>query len=338
MFSWKWYLKDIKASRPVKVFSCFSCGGGSSLGYKRCGFEVIGNCEIDPSINEIYCRNNHPKYSFCMDIRDFKKKQDLPEELYHLDILDGSPPCTTFSSLGDRDDALGKKKKFAEGQKEQRLDDLFFEFIDVVDKLRPKIVVAENVTGLLTKSNRCYVNEIIRRFKQIGYDVQLFHLNAAFMDVPQSRNRAFFVANRMQYKKLKLIFNNDVIPFSEVKEQHGLELNQKCVTAKLLNAARATDKTLSDVYQRECGKSSFYTCRILHDNEVCPCLTTSSAALRYCDRTAMTDGDLRNVSSFPQDYDFNGKCTFITGMCVPPNMMANVANQIWEQWLKDEQV
>ena len=51
-----------------------------------------------------------------MDIRDFKKKEDLPEELYHLDILDGSPPCTTFSYLGDRDDALGKKKKFAEGQ------------------------------------------------------------------------------------------------------------------------------------------------------------------------------------------------------------------------------
>lgn len=51
MYNWKWYLKDIVHDKNVKVFSCFSCGGGSSMGYKRAGFEVLGNCEIDPRMN-----------------------------------------------------------------------------------------------------------------------------------------------------------------------------------------------------------------------------------------------------------------------------------------------
>ena len=114
-FSWKWYLKDLpKPDKPVKVFSTFSCGGGSSMGYKRAGFEVIGNVEIDKSINAVYVKNLKPKYNFNMDIRDFNELAELPEELYRLDILDGSPPCTTFSSCGLREASWGVEKKFKE--------------------------------------------------------------------------------------------------------------------------------------------------------------------------------------------------------------------------------
>ena len=84
--------------------------GGSSLGYKLAGYDVIGCCEIDKRINDIYVRNNNPKYNYVEDIRDFNKRDDLPEELYNLDILDGSPPCTTFSMAGEREDSWGKKR------------------------------------------------------------------------------------------------------------------------------------------------------------------------------------------------------------------------------------
>lgn len=69
-FPYRWNLKDtIFTKDRGKVMSCFSCGGGSSFGYKLAGFDVIANCEIDPKVNELYRINHHPKYSFCCDIR-----------------------------------------------------------------------------------------------------------------------------------------------------------------------------------------------------------------------------------------------------------------------------
>lgn len=149
MFSWKWQLADIKLDKPVTVFSTFSCGGGSSMGYKRAGFKVLGNVEIDPKVNDLYITNHKPKYNFCEDLRAFNEREDLPEELFHLDILDGSPPCTSFSMAGVREKGWGKEKKFREGQTTQTLDDLFFVFLDTVAKLQPRVVIAENVKGLI---------------------------------------------------------------------------------------------------------------------------------------------------------------------------------------------
>ena len=192
MFDWKWYLSDIKQDKDVNVFTTFSCGGGSSMGYKRAGFKVIGNVEIDQKINAMYIKNHHPRYNFNMDLREFNKLQELPEELYHLDILDGSPPCTVFSTAGEREKNWGKEKQFREGQAKQRLDDLFFVWLDTVEKLKPKIAVAENVTGLIKGNAKGYVNQIIKRFREIGYDVQLFKLNAATMDVPKQESVCSF--------------------------------------------------------------------------------------------------------------------------------------------------
>ena len=77
-FPWKWFLRDIPniTKNGRTVFSCFSCGGGSSMGYKLAGYTVLGNCEIDPDMNTIYNANHHPRYSFLMDIRDFAAKPD----------------------------------------------------------------------------------------------------------------------------------------------------------------------------------------------------------------------------------------------------------------------
>lgn len=66
-----------------KVFSCFACGGGSTMGYKIAGYDVIGCNEIDPRMMKCYETNHHPQYSYLEDIRDLVKRNNLPEELYH---------------------------------------------------------------------------------------------------------------------------------------------------------------------------------------------------------------------------------------------------------------
>ena len=69
---------------------------------------------------------------------------------------------------------------------------MFFVFLETVAKLRPKIVIAENVMGLVKGKARGFVNQIIKDFKALGYDVQIFQLDAAFMDVPSKRERVIF--------------------------------------------------------------------------------------------------------------------------------------------------
>lgn len=334
MFDWKWYLKDIKQDKDVKVFSCFSCGGGSSMGYKRAGFEVVGNCEIDPRMNELYVKNNHPKYNYLMDLRDFNKLEVLPEELYHLDILDGSPPCSTFSSAGLREKVWGKEKVFKEGQKKQVLDDLFFVFLDTVEKLKPKIVVAENVTGLLKGNAKGYVNLIIRRFRELGYNVQLFRLNAAQMNVPQTRERVFFIANNQHYPKLKLEFHEKPILFGEVRSTQGKPIAGLKATARLQHLQKG-DLSISDITTRTEGRRVCFNHVITWDDRVAPTLISHGSFIRACDKTHYSDEDFRNVSTFPQDYDFAGANPhYVCGMSVPPNMMAHIAEQLYKQWLK----
>ena len=252
-YPWKWYLKDLKppAENAPTVFSTFACGGGSSMGYKRAGYRVLGNCEIDQKIAEVYKRNLHPKLSYVMDIREFNKLDILPDELYNLDVLDGSPPCSTFSTVGSREKSWGIEKQFAEGQKKQRLDDLFFVYLETVSKLKPKVFVAENVTGLLSGNAKGYVNEIIKTARDIGYEVQLFKLNAAFMGVPQKRERVFFIGNRMRWEKLRLRFEERPITFGEVRSKEGKPFgNDDSVYKAMLRHRVPGDKSMADITSR----------------------------------------------------------------------------------------
>lgn len=119
------------------------------MGYKLAGFDIVGCCELDSRMIEIYKKNLHPKYSFLMDIRDFLSLENLPKELFGLDILDGSPPCSVFSLAGEREKNWGKKKKFREGQKEQRLDDLFFLFFESCRKIETENICSGKCEGAI---------------------------------------------------------------------------------------------------------------------------------------------------------------------------------------------
>lgn len=105
-----WKLKELKSKdkqQTITVFGTFVCGGGSTMGYKLAGFNHLGGVEIDKNMAEIYTKNHAPKYFYLEDIRDFNQREDLPKELFNLDILDGSPPCTSFSLAGKREKGWG---------------------------------------------------------------------------------------------------------------------------------------------------------------------------------------------------------------------------------------
>jgi len=339
-FPWKWYLSDLAKVQKngLTVFSCFSCGGGSSMGYKLAGYDVIGNVEIDPRVMEVYRKNNHPKYPYLMDVRDFLKipDADLPEELFHLDILDGSPPCSVFSTAGEREKGWNKEKVFREGQAKQKLDDLFFYFIQIAEKLKPRVVIAENVSGLLKGNAKGYVNEIFKAFDAAGYKTQLFLLNAAFMGVPQKRERCFFIAQRKDqgFPKIKLQFDEKPILFGAVRSEHGIDVSGT-VYGELMKYRRHSDQDISDISKRVRGRESGYTNKIQHDDEVAKTTTGSGSFFRDCDGLGLSPYDYCAVQTFPQDYDFGSQTAqYICGMSVPPVMMAQVSAEVYNQWLK----
>lgn len=336
-FPWRWSLSELEEPKDgaPTVFSTFACGGGSSMGYKRAGYRVVGNCEIDPDVAEVYKRNLHPEMSFVMDLREFNELESYPDELTSLDVLDGSPPCTSFSMIGNRERDWGRVRAFHEGRSVQRLDDLFFVYLDTVERLRPKVCVAENVTGLLAGNAKGYVSRIVERFRELGYDVQLFKLNAAEMDVPQARERVFFIANRIGAGRLRLEFGCRPVTFGEARgSEPGRPLTP--TIAELFAERRRGEPDLRHACARLRGKRSFFNYFVHEDGKVCKTLmsTCTKNNIRACDGTFITDRDAANCSSFPQDYDFGGQeAGYLCGMSVPPSMMAHIAHEIRRQWL-----
>ncbi len=193
-------MEEIRAIEPngFLAASTFSGCGGSSLGYRMAGFRVGYANEFVPAARETYAANAMP-HTF-VDGRDIRSvtASDVLEKLGAksgaLDLFDGSPPCASFSTSGSGSKGWGNVRKYSDT--EQRTDDLFFEFLRLVDGIRPKTFVAENVAGLVRGVAVGYFNEILSRSKALGYRVAARLLDAQWLGVPQQRTRIIFVGVR----------------------------------------------------------------------------------------------------------------------------------------------
>ena len=329
-FKYRWNLSDgYPKSNGLNVFGTFICGGGSTMGYKLAGFNHLGGVEIDPKIAAVYKANHNPKYLYIEDIREFNKRTNLPDELYNLDLLDGSPPCSSFSMAGNREKDWGKEKVFKEGQAMQTLDDLFFDYIVLAKKLQPKIVLAENVKGLIQGNAKNYVHKIKKGFEDAGYKVQLFLLNAASMGVPQKRERVFFICQRndLNLPKLFLKFDEKAIVYSEIEDDIFENKVANC-DLQYLNICEQ-GKPIASVHP----KGNRFNSIKLHPNRVVNTIASGSEIYHYFKIKALSNNELKLAGSYPMDYNFKSvNAKYLIGMSVPPVMTAQIANQLYLQW------
>ena len=329
-FNLDYKLSDIKKVPPngLKVFSVFSCGGGSSIGYKLAGFDVIGHCEIDSKIANIYNKNLNPKYSFVNSVRDLKNI-NLPKEIINSDILDGSPPCTPFSVLKKTKLRLSEKgvsKKFREGQSLQVLDSLIIDFVNLLDFLNPKIVIIENVGGILQEKG--LISKLTERCRFYGYFLQVFKVNLKFLDVPQSRTRVFFLLKKKN-KDIKINRTSRIIAAGDIFDRE-LDTGRMIKSERLLTRWKMCHRGSSFDFFKE---GNHFNRKRLDKNEVFPIVTTQSSHTSHWDRPHYFSRNFfRKASTFPIDYDFCNKEVFILGMSVPPFGMYNISKQIYEQY------
>lgn len=333
IFPLEWNLSDnlIVPENNMKVFGTFVCGGGSTMGYKLAGFNHLGGVEFTEHYSKVYKANHKPKHFYLEDIREFNKRQDLPKELYELDILDGSPPCAAFSTSGAREKLWGKVSEY-EG-KQQVKDDLVYIYCDTIEKLKPKVFLLENVSGLAKGNAKMYLKNIVQRMSK-EYNVQVFLLYAASMGIPQIRNRVFVIGLRKDIKKpkLELEFDCEQTTFSITKKYWHLKSDIKLVPCLV--------KEWDNV---EIGKASNKYFNFIKPSLNKPCFTitetTSTGAasvVHPLQKRKLNIEEVRLLSTFPKDYNFLDTNAISTmGRSVLPVMMANISNQIYLQWLKD---
>jgi len=161
-----------------KSISLFTGAGGMDVGFSRAGFNVAWANEINPDACETYKLNHSGKIE-CGDIRKFIEQLDSHKD---IDLVFGGPPCQGFSVAGKMDPNDERSK-------------LIFSFMDVVEKVKPKAFVLENVKALAVLDKWEPVrNALFSRAKSLGYDFrELVLLNATDYGVPQKRERMFFI-------------------------------------------------------------------------------------------------------------------------------------------------
>lgn len=214
-------------------------------------------------------------------------------------------------------------------------------------KLQPKVVVAENVKGLLQGAAINYVREIYNDFNKAGYYCQHFLLNAINMGVPQERERVFFIclrkdlSDKFLYQKnifdkvpyIEMNFKEKPIVFSQIKTNE-IQYPLNDTFLKYLSYAKPTDPDMRKASKRMKGKESLFSYRFIHDDKPIWTLTSGKRLIVFKEKRYLNDLEVIRGGSFPNDYNFNGcSIDYIVGMSVPPIMIAKIALQIYEQWL-----
>jgi DNA (cytosine-5)-methyltransferase 1 len=203
---WVPSMDEIGALTPngIKVISTFSGCGGSSLGYRMAGCTVLGASEFVPAAYEVYRLNASPQtIIWTDDIREMSgldMLRDVGLGVGELDILDGSPPCSAFSTAGKRSEGWGQVNKYSDTA--QRVDDLFYEYARILKQMQPRAFIAENVEGLVKGTAKGYFKRIYAALEACGYVVRAAVLDASWLGVPQARRRLIFYGLRNDLRQV----------------------------------------------------------------------------------------------------------------------------------------
>lgn len=319
------------------------------MGYKLAGYQVTGANDIDHEMSEVYKTNHKPEHFHLKPIGELVEQlrmDGIPDHLDGLDLLDGSPPCSSFSTAGTREKDWAKGKRFREGQAHQILNDLFFDYLDLLEILEPRAFVAENVTGMFKGRAKGYAKEVVKRARSIGYKVQVFQINATSCGVPQIRERLFFIGTRDKREDLVLDLKSKVITQREACSDLDLD-PADLAWAKIKHTSPIMDlwkrcrmgDSLATVHPRG---SYFNTTKNNPNKPVKTITATAGTSLHGMEPRGFTWKELLRLGSFPDDYNlceprrakWNDKAKYLVGMSVPPFMIRDLSRAILEQWLQ----
>lgn len=174
----------MKTNKKLTAVDLFCGGGGLTIGLKRAGFNVVAGVEVNEEICKTYKANDRGVALFEQDIRKIKGSDILHATgLKKIDLVAGCPPCQGFSQLT------------AKYKREDERNDLVLEMARIIEELKPKMVMMENVPGL-AKKGRPLLDKFIKRIEKLGYIVNWDVLQMVEYGVPQWRQRFVLLAGK----------------------------------------------------------------------------------------------------------------------------------------------
>jgi len=165
------------------VLSFFSGAGGFSYGFSQAGLKPVSGAEIDKDACATYEKNIGTK---CHNLDLSTTNPDFFLKIIGRQkpfIVIGGPPCQGFSTAGARDAGDPRNK-------------LIFNYLEIIDRLRPRWFIFENVEGLLTSGNGIAITSLLTEFLRVGYSVRVQKINMAAFGIPQTRKRVLIIGNR----------------------------------------------------------------------------------------------------------------------------------------------
>jgi DNA (cytosine-5)-methyltransferase 1 len=328
---WQEHLQPKPDDVPT-VISTFAGCGGSSLGYSMAGFRELLAVEWNDNAVATFKLNFPDVPVYHGDINKLTVERCLELagiEPGQLDILDGSPPCQGFSTAG--------RRKFGDDRNQ-----LFRQFVRLLQGLKPKVFVMENVSGLVKGKMKLIFAEIMRELKASGYKVSCRLLNAKYFGVPQSRERLIFIGVREDLgiepghpkAETKPVTVRQALEGIESLEgpipTYGTKVQECCQGMK-------QGTTASDFYRKNWG---FNLYRLAWDKPA-PTFTKGGGACglihpslpRKCIKE-----EYQAVMSFPRQYKLVGNeenARARLGNSVPPLMMRSIACHIRQEILNN---
>ncbi len=315
--------------------SLFAGMGGSSTGYRIAGYRIGYACEFTTAAADTYAANMAE--GTVLDRRDVR--QVTGRDIFagcgttEIDLLDASPPCDPFSTSGKLDANWGKTKNYL-GEHAQRTDDLYPEFARLVAETRPRVFVAENVTGLIRGRARGYFLRLLPKLREPGYRVAARVLDASWLGVPQMRQRVIIVGVRDD------LGHEPVFP----KPLPYRRTLREALDAAVPDPADPESPPLSPAYRaewyamrRKGQHNSGKFLNLKRGNPDAPCHTivgiggTRAGPCHPAEPRRYTIAELRQIGSVPPDYvltgDYSDQCQRI-GQSVPPLMAAAIGTAL----------
>ena len=326
--------------------SLFSGAGGFKIGFEKAGFKCLLSSDIEPTSEKTHLKNFKNQPFLLKDIRTIKTSEILKlTNFIKPDLIIGGPPCQGFSVMGDKNSSDPR-------------NELFKSYVRLIDDLKPKCFLLENVKGLATMYQGTFLEELKNDFAECGYNIHFKIINAFDHGVPQLRERVFIfgtslkkefdfpIENKKNYNGLKAFKNTKDAIFNLIGKENTvpnhLPLDHSDTVIKRYKLIAEGGKLPPpEKLPKSIRRKNFGNTYVRLDRKKpAPTMVPGNNAFPVHPKLhrSLTPREAARIQTFPDKFIFEGnrreQCILV-GNAVPPLLSAKIADEI-KRYLSDK--